>query len=381
MTDIIFNTKFRIVFVVMLMIGVCTTVSADNPLRIGATSPSHAAPQVDSEPIELIPAEVQQVTTAPHKPQTEIRFDHAVQPATHVAPFKVRSVPVREVTSQLKMDYAETSEPKSGRANLALVGRALEKIQSAPAIDPVTVPSTVWHDETSQQSQRWNDSDVSSELVESLADEPVIKTEQTTPIRSETSGASATSPEFRKVIERIALSTCLVLCGGVGFILVAKQFMKPKKPVKAVAAESIQIRSTLQLSPKSHLFLVEVGTHKLMVASDQNGIRSVVPLTDTFSQTLKSFEQDEATAATFSMTTPAVETTTPAVDAGKLPPEMYSLATVGQRAARTANESTNRPPQRSAAKTETDIRRTMEDALRDRGLKDLLMQSLQAKAA
>ena len=374
MIDLISNSKFRIVFVVTLVIGVCTTVSADNPLRHGATYSSHGSPQVKSEPIDSVPTEVQQALTPPQPTQAEIRFDHAVEPATHVAPFEVRTMPARDLAAQQEI------EPETRRDDLAWVGQALEKIQLPPTVDPVTAPSRVWQNETSQRSQPWKDNDVSGNLAEPSAVEPFIDAEPTAPAKSVTSGSPATSPEFRKVIERIALSTCLVLCGGVGFILVAKQFMKFKEPVKAVSTESIQIRSTLQLSPKSHLFLVEAGTHKLMVASDQNGIRSVVPLTDTFSQTLESFEQDEAATAAFNMAMPTVEKTTPEINPGKLPPEMYSLATVGQRAARTAREPANKPPQRSAAKSETDIRRTMEDALRDRGLKDLLMQSLQAKA-
>ena len=381
MTNITSNTKSRIVFVVTLMVSVCTTVSADNPLRHERSYPSHAAPQVQSEPIELMPAEAQQPIAASQQTQAEIRFDRAVEPATHVTPFEVRTLPARDEQSSQKMEYYKTSEIESNPADLALVGQALEKIQKPPAMDPVTAPAPVWHDETLQNSQRWKDNDVSKDAAQSFANEPSIETGQTSSARAETSDLPATSPEFRKVIERIALSTCLVLCGGVGFILVAKQFMKFKEPVRAVATESIQIRSTLQLSPKSHLHLVETGTHKLVVASDQNGIRSVVPLADSFSQTLESFEQDEATAAAFSMATPTVEITTPEISPGKLPPEMYSLATVGQRAARTTNEPVNKPPQHAAVKSETDIRRTMEDALRDRGLKDLLMQSLQAKSA
>ncbi len=100
------------------------------------------------------------------------------------------------------------------------------------------------------------------------------------------------SPGLQALLQKIAVSTCIVMVLGVAFILVAKRWVSTNtaKPAAKQPAQTITITSTLRLTPKSNLHLVEVGSQRVLVACDLTGIKSVVSLNHTFSETLDAFE-------------------------------------------------------------------------------------------
>ncbi len=171
---------------------------------------------------------------------------------------------------------------------------------------------------------------------------------------------------FQKLLQSIAINTCIVMCVGVGFILIAKQwFFKQAKPTAKTSENTIQITSTLRLSPKSNLFLVAAGTHRLIVASDQNGINSVVPLTDSFASTLDSLAD--------------VAQETKAADrrdaGGESLAGLYSLASLGQATSDKITKSKT-----ADGENADEIRRKMEAALNEHGLKELFVQTMRSQS-
>ncbi len=392
-----------------------SNATADNPLRFIPTDESSTT-NTQAEPVDRMPPEVYQAIHQDGRNHAKIYYDRAVAPASHETPFQVRQISVpetlaREVEAELNASVpaATPTVRADSPSDLALVGSALNAIQPDDPPASVRVPDTTPHDTTESApsadppvepaavASRWQpdqnppESKPDPQTDNALGQEPAVPFPSATP--GVATGLTPTSPQFRKIIERIALSTCLVLCGGVAFILVAKQVFKSKPVDRKPASNSIQIKSQLQLSPKANLFLVETGKHRMIVASDQNGIQSVVALTDSFSETLESFAHEEASDAALAAVPSAADAIQQSASPGKLPPEMYSLATVGQRADRQTSHGQPKSKSHSHSGTQNDqsaattspaeaeVRRKMEDALRDRGLKDLLMQSLQVKAA
>ena len=196
--------------------------------------------------------------------------------------------------------------------------------------------------------------------------------------------------KLQALIKKLAINTGFVMCIGIGFILVAKQFFKAKSTSQKKKAQSpIQIKSTLKLSPKSNLHLIEASEHRLIVATDQNGIKSMVRLTESFGSTLGTLEElmdDDAGDSSDTKRKPEAN------NAGA-----YSLATLALSRAqanadsaasiqRSLPELDNTPLNSTAKKTpaesasggndQDEIRRQMEEALRDHGLKELIMETL-----
>ena len=104
--------------------------------------------------------------------------------------------------------------------------------------------------------------------------------------------AGESQQQLQDLLQKIATSTCLVIFLGIGFIVVAKRVMRPKIPKtkQAPDASRIHVVANLRLTSKSNLHLVEVGDQRVLVASDLNGIKSVVSLTNSFGAALESLE-------------------------------------------------------------------------------------------
>lgn len=372
------------------------------------TEPAIAAatqPETDTRPAEDIPPEVYQAMYPDTPPAEPVYADPAVVPATHAAPADVRRLPPQVESPRVATALQQMDAP---RHNLAALEQVLTSVHAATHVSAAA--SREVEPAMPQPEAEWGfDTDATSEITlaprddESQFDFQPGIADQTPTVTTSDSTASAT--DLRKMIERLAISTCIVLCGGVGFIFVAKQWIKFKAPSAKAPEASIQIKSTLQLSPKSSLHLVQAGGHRLMVATDQNGIKSVVPLNESFSDTLSALESGEEAASlmgvgqidSFSPSDPV--STRPSVDRPKiqrpsaenslpqpptkpdrsLPPEMYSLASVGKKAAaqQPATRSTALPPMTAAETAKS--KPTISDALRDQTLRDLLLRSLETK--
>lgn len=105
------------------------------------------------------------------------------------------------------------------------------------------------------------------------------------------------------LLQRVATYTSLVLVLGVGFLVMLKKWInRPTGDRPLVDSDKIQIKSTLKLSPKASVHLLQTGSHRFVVATDATGIQNVMLLGTAFQDTLEQFgpfyERDESGAST-----------------------------------------------------------------------------------
>lgn len=95
----------------------------------------------------------------------------------------------------------------------------------------------------------------------------------------------------RELIEKIGYNTLFVLAFGVGFIVVAKAWLKPNANKPATDSTEFEVLSSLKLPGKSNLMLVKVDSERLLVALDPTGVKSVTHLSDSFADKLESYSE------------------------------------------------------------------------------------------
>ena len=173
----------------------------------------------------------------------------------------------------------------------------------------------------------------------------------------------------RQLIEKIAYNTLFVLVFGVGFVFIAKVWIKPNKGQSQIQQDGIEVISSLKLPAKSNLMLVNVSGEKLLVALDASGVKSVVHLTDSFANKLAAYseiedevpEMEQRFEESLASPTPTKRTKT------KSKSPVYSLDSVlGER------ETKQAAPKDNAEKNTEAIREQMEAALLKFGLKGLV---------
>ena len=164
------------------------------------------------------------------------------------------------------------------------------------------------------------------------------------------------SDKSRKLIERIAYNTLFVLILGVGFIFVAKKWLKPGGAAVNQVGSDFEVLNTLSLPGKSNLLLVKVDDERLLVAIDPAGIKSVLHLTDSFAEKLGVYEESMEQS--------------PVIQAPK--PQLFAehMERVSKEDKFEKKKSKTRPPQRTsnAAKNTVAIEKQMEAALKKFGL-------------
>jgi len=222
-----------------------------------------------------------------------------------------------------------------------------------------------------------------------------LETELESPDRSPSTQRVETSKQFDRekfqtLIKKLGINTGIVICLGIGFIVIAKQYYKARSPGQKKKAQApIQIKSTLQLSPKSNLHLIEAGKHSLIVATDQTGIKSMVRLTDSFASSLGSLEDlvddftdescdanrqlDADNAGAYSLATLALNR---ALADPHPADSQRNNPNVDDRQMKPAAKKTPGQPATSGGDDQDEIRRQMEAALRDHGLKELILETL-----
>ncbi len=192
------------------------------------------------------------------------------------------------------------------------------------------------------------------------------------------------SENFQQMLQKIATSTCLVLFLGIGFIFVAKRWVAGSGGVKRVPERKsnaankntsrthqprIQLVANLRLSGKSNLHLVEVGEQRVLIASDLNGIKSVVALNNTFSASLDTYDEDPTPEALDS--TPA-GTYTPVA-------RSFSQPTSNYPAANSRQPMTLQPiEQQSKAEVEAEMKRQLAELLGGQAFKDVFYKQARA---
>ena len=101
---------------------------------------------------------------------------------------------------------------------------------------------------------------------------------------------------FGKLIANMGMNLAFVLLVGIGFIVISKQWMKPRAAVKKDDTSdntlSLRIKEELVLDGKTSIRVIQWKDSEILVASDTDGVRSMVALTPNFSETFDQIETD-----------------------------------------------------------------------------------------
>ena len=185
----------------------------------------------------------------------------------------------------------------------------------------------------------------------------------------------------RVLAEKLATNTMIVMVCGIGFILIAKQWMKLKPRKSKPTQAGFEIVARIQVSPKSYLMEVNLGEERLVVATDPSGVKSVIRLTDTFSQTLDSFTDDETEAVNPTGTETRRDHKAARVETlnDRDNSDRYSLATLGKsKPNRQSDQPAKHGKNTITEAEEAAIRIEMEEALAKHGLKNIILQNLKS---
>lgn len=98
-----------------------------------------------------------------------------------------------------------------------------------------------------------------------------------------------------QLLANIGMNLAFVLLIAIGFIAIAKQWMKtPGGSAEPKDTESTKLRviETLNVAPKAKLMVVQWKTSQVLVATDPNGVKAMIPLTSSFVDTLEEVESE-----------------------------------------------------------------------------------------
>jgi flagellar biogenesis protein FliO len=125
-----------------------------------------------------------------------------------------------------------------------------------------------------------------SAVTQTAPSEPGKKTEL-----AYTPPAWPEAPDPKAMIMRLVLGTAIVLGLCAGTLLLSKRWLRGM-PVKNSTTGPLSLVDTLSLGNRCHVHLVGVGNRRILVGVDAGGLKSVVPLTEPFEDTLGDL-QDE----------------------------------------------------------------------------------------
>jgi flagellar biogenesis protein FliO len=283
------------------------------------------------------------------------------------------------------------AETNSG---LKPIKNLLDSLGQAPSPDPLTADRT----SVSDVIERLNSDSGPAEGLAQVRDPAAGMNEVPAEKIPLSKSGKFDQGRFQSLLKQLATSTFLVMLVGVGFILVAKRWVKGSKPASKSNDLAIEIMSTLKLSPKSNLHLIQAGEQRLIVALDQNGINTVVPLNESFSNTLDSIT--EMANDLDSSPGPKADADSGVKDSGVKDSGVKDtgvkdsgvtdsgvtvsfsdslLALARKKSADNERSGAGSSKLNAGAELDDDVRRKMEAALSDHGLKDLILQQLRTR--
>jgi flagellar biogenesis protein FliO len=99
------------------------------------------------------------------------------------------------------------------------------------------------------------------------------------------------APDPKAMITRLVLGTTIVLGLCAGTLLLSKRWLRGM-PVKSSTTGPLSLVDTLSLGNRCHVHLVGVGKLRILVGVDAAGLKSVVPLTEPFEETLGELQEE-----------------------------------------------------------------------------------------
>ncbi len=201
------------------------------------------------------------------EPNNTTHFDHQVRTASFSAD---------EVTS----DY----DSQLQKSIQQLSNRAVDSTLTAPARDPLTSPTALASTSRTEPDGRSSFAKLSRKPEAEFINDQV-DSEQNSDSKPKKQSIGQSGDEFHNLIKKLATSTMLVLCVGVGLAIAGRRWYLGRTVKKTSQPETdvISIVSTTKLGPKAFLHLAEIGQQKIVVAQDAAGIKSVVALNQSFS--------------------------------------------------------------------------------------------------
>jgi hypothetical protein len=185
--------------------------------------------------------------------------------------------------------------------------------------------------------------------------------------------AEVATESFQELVKQLAFSTLFVLFFGVGVIVIAKVWTKTtgKTTRPKAAPDQFEVVTELKLAGKSCLTLVEIDSQRLVIAADPTGIKSVVPLNESFADRMAALDPEFGQPSVQDRQLPVSPGSSSVAedqsDSGVEPKNMtYSLGSIG-------NRRKSRPP---ASENPQRVQSDMEAALTESGLKELILKSL-----
>lgn len=111
------------------------------------------------------------------------------------------------------------------------------------------------------------------------------------------SEAQPKKKHFGQLIANLGMNLAFVLLLGIGFIVIAKQWVKPQSFAKTNAetesTSSLEVKEELVLDGKTKLRVVRWKESDVLIASDSDGVKSMVALAPSFAESLGQIEESE----------------------------------------------------------------------------------------
>jgi flagellar biogenesis protein FliO len=98
------------------------------------------------------------------------------------------------------------------------------------------------------------------------------------------------APDPKAMIMRLVLGTAIVLGLCVCTLLLSKRWLRGM-PVKSSTAGPLSLVDTLALGNRCQVHLIGVGKRRILIGVDASGLKSVVPLTEPFEETLGDLQE------------------------------------------------------------------------------------------
>ena len=108
--------------------------------------------------------------------------------------------------------------------------------------------------------------------------------------------AFAEGPDPKAMIIRLTLGTAIVLGLCVGTLWLSKRWLRAI-PGRPASAGPLHLVDSLNLGNRCSVYLIGAGQRQVLVGIDASGLKSLVPLPDSFADTLTRAQDEPAAAA------------------------------------------------------------------------------------
>ncbi len=132
-------------------------------------------------------------------------------------------------------------------------------------------------------------------VEDSTAKPNFIEREKYSDQSSVESGSQPKKQHFGKLIANLGMNLAFVLLVGIGFIAFAKQWIKPQSTSEPSASEEgvskLKVQEEMTLDGKTKIRVLRWKNSEVLVASDSEGVKSMVALVPSFAESLDQIKE------------------------------------------------------------------------------------------